>query len=52
MPGCLSDDLASVFEPAVIGNAVFAATGIRLRSIPFTPAKVKDALQPSSTIGR
>lgn len=31
--------------PAAISNAVFDATGVRLRSIPYTPAKVKAALQ-------
>jgi CO/xanthine dehydrogenase Mo-binding subunit len=30
--------------PAAIGNAVFDATGVRLRSVPFTPDKVKAAL--------
>jgi nicotinate dehydrogenase subunit B len=30
--------------PAAISNAVFDATGVRLRSVPFTPAKVKLAL--------
>ena len=30
--------------PAAIGNAVYEATGTRLRSVPFTPAKVKAAL--------
>jgi nicotinate dehydrogenase subunit B len=30
--------------PAAISNAVFAATGVRLRSVPFTPDKVKAAL--------
>jgi CO/xanthine dehydrogenase Mo-binding subunit len=29
---------------AAIGNAVFDATGARLRSVPFTPAKVKAAI--------
>jgi len=29
---------------AAIGNAVFDATGIRLRELPFTPARVKAAL--------
>jgi hypothetical protein len=29
--------------PAAISNAVFEATGRRLRSVPFTPAKVKAA---------
>ena len=31
--------------PAAIGNAVFDATGVRLRRIPFTPERVKAALK-------
>ena len=30
--------------PSAIANAVFDATGVRLRSVPFTPPKVKSAL--------
>jgi CO/xanthine dehydrogenase Mo-binding subunit len=30
--------------PSAIGGAVFEATGVRLRSLPFTPAQVKAAL--------
>jgi CO/xanthine dehydrogenase Mo-binding subunit len=30
--------------PAAIANAVYDATGARLRSVPFTPEKVKAAL--------
>jgi nicotinate dehydrogenase subunit B len=30
--------------PAAIGNAVFDATGVRLRRVPFTPQRVKAAL--------
>jgi CO/xanthine dehydrogenase Mo-binding subunit len=30
--------------PGAIANAVFDATGVRLRSLPFTPDKVKTAL--------
>jgi nicotinate dehydrogenase subunit B len=33
----------TIVAPA-IGNAVFAATGVRLREVPFTPARVKSAL--------
>ena len=33
--------------PSAISNAVFDATGLRLRSIPYTPAKVKAAMQAS-----
>jgi CO/xanthine dehydrogenase Mo-binding subunit len=31
--------------PSAISNAVFDAVGARLRSVPFTPAKVKAATQ-------
>jgi CO/xanthine dehydrogenase Mo-binding subunit len=31
--------------PSAISNAVFDATGVRLRSVPYTPAKVKAALR-------
>ena len=34
--------------PAAIGNAIFDATGARLRSIPFTPEKVQLALKQAS----
>ena len=36
--------------PAALGNAVFDATGVRLREVPFTPDRVKAALalQPSA----
>src|SRR5204862_7883126 len=30
--------------PSAISNAVFDATGVRLRSVPFTPDKVKAAM--------
>jgi CO/xanthine dehydrogenase Mo-binding subunit len=30
--------------PAAIGNAIFDATGVRLRQVPFTPERVKAAL--------
>src|SRR5262249_27542635 len=31
--------------PAAVSNAVFDAVGVRLRSVPFTPARVKAAMQ-------
>jgi CO/xanthine dehydrogenase Mo-binding subunit len=31
--------------PAAISNAVFDAVGVRLRSVPFTPEKVKAAIE-------
>lgn len=33
--------------PAAIGNAVFAATGARIRTLPMTPSRVLDALRNS-----
>src|SRR5579885_10330 len=38
---------AAAVIPSAISNAVFDATGVRLRSIPYTPAKVKAAMQAS-----
>jgi nicotinate dehydrogenase subunit B len=34
--------------PAAIGNAVFDAIGVRLRSVPFTPSKVRAAIAQSA----
>jgi nicotinate dehydrogenase subunit B len=31
--------------PSALSNAVFDSTGVRLRSVPFTPDKVKSALR-------
>jgi CO/xanthine dehydrogenase Mo-binding subunit len=41
-PWGVGEPAASVV-PSAISNAVFDATGVRLRSVPFTPAKVKAA---------
>ena len=38
-------EMALGLVPAAIGNAVFDATGVRLRRVPFTPARVKTALE-------
>ncbi len=37
-------EMALGLVPAAIGNAVFDATGVRLRRVPFTPERVKAAL--------
>ena len=37
-------EMALGLVPAAIGNAVFDATGVRLRRVPFTPQRVKAAL--------
>ena len=31
--------------PAAIANAIFDATGVRLRDVPFTPERVRSALR-------
>ena len=36
---------------AAIGNAIFDATGVRLRQVPFTPERVKAALAEGRTLG-
>ena len=38
--------------PAAIGNAIFDATGVRLRSIPFTPEKVQAALKLATSVSK
>ena len=43
-PSLGAGEPAAVPVPAAIGNAVFDAVGVRMRSVPFTPAKVKAAL--------
>jgi CO/xanthine dehydrogenase Mo-binding subunit len=45
-PWGAGEPAASVI-PSAISNAVFDATGVRLRSIPYTPNKVKTAMQAS-----
>jgi nicotinate dehydrogenase subunit B len=42
-------ELSITAVAAAIGNAVFDATGARLREVPFTPARVKASLQASGT---
>jgi CO/xanthine dehydrogenase Mo-binding subunit len=36
---------AGAVVPSAISNAVFDATGVRLRSAPYTPDKVKAAMR-------
>ena len=36
-------EAAATPVPAALANAVFDATGIRLRTVPFTPERVKSA---------
>ena len=44
-------ETAITLVAAAIGNAVFDATGARLREVPFTPERVKAALgRPKSEV--
>jgi CO/xanthine dehydrogenase Mo-binding subunit len=43
MPVWGAGEMAPTVVPSAISNAVFDATGIRLRSVPFLPSKVKAA---------
>jgi nicotinate dehydrogenase subunit B len=38
----------TVATPAAIANAFFDATGVRLRTAPFTPARVRAALKAAA----
>ena len=37
-------ELSITLTAAALGNAIFDATGARIRAVPFTPERVKDAL--------
>jgi CO/xanthine dehydrogenase Mo-binding subunit len=43
VPAIGAGETAITVVPAAIGNAIFDATGIRLREVPFTADRVKAA---------
>jgi CO/xanthine dehydrogenase Mo-binding subunit len=45
VPATGAGETAITVVPAVLGNAVFNATGIRLREVPFTAERVRTALR-------
>lgn len=47
LPPLGAGEAATAPVAAALGNAIFDATGVRLRSVPFTPERVKAALTPS-----
>jgi CO/xanthine dehydrogenase Mo-binding subunit len=47
VPATGAGETAITVVPAAIGNAIFDATGMRLRQLPFTPDRVKAALSAS-----
>lgn len=44
MPAAGAGETAVTVVAGAIGNAIFDATGVRLRQVPFTPERVKSAL--------
>jgi nicotinate dehydrogenase subunit B len=44
VPATGAGETAITVTPAAIGNAIFDATGARVRELPFTPGRVKGAL--------
>jgi nicotinate dehydrogenase subunit B len=44
VPAIGAGETAITVTPAAIGNAIFDATGGRLRDLPFTPERVSAAL--------
>jgi CO/xanthine dehydrogenase Mo-binding subunit len=44
VPATGAGETAITVVAAAIGNAIFDATGARLRTVPFTPERVKSAL--------
>jgi CO/xanthine dehydrogenase Mo-binding subunit len=49
VPATGAGETAITVVPAAIGNAIFDATGIRLREVPFTAERVRAALLARST---
>jgi nicotinate dehydrogenase subunit B len=45
VPAIGAGETAITVTPAAIGNAIFDATGGRLRGLPFTPQRVSAALR-------
>jgi nicotinate dehydrogenase subunit B len=45
VPATGAGETSITLVPTAIGNAVFNATGARLRDVPFTPARVLAALR-------
>jgi nicotinate dehydrogenase subunit B len=48
VPATGAGETAITVTPAAIGNAIYDATGARLRNLPFTPERVKAALLQSA----
>jgi CO/xanthine dehydrogenase Mo-binding subunit len=51
VPALGAGETSITVTPAAIGNAIFDATGARLRTVPFTPQRVLDALRSANSAG-
>lgn len=51
VPATGAGETSITLVPAAVGNAVFDATGARLRDVPFTPARVLAALRAAGSAG-
>jgi len=49
VPATGAGETAITVVPAALGNAIFDATGVRLREVPFTPDRVRAALLAQRT---
>jgi len=49
VPALGAGETAITVAPAAIGNAIFDATGARMRTLPFTPVRVLAAMRPGET---
>jgi len=52
LPASGAAETPIVVVPAAIANAIFDATGVRMREIPFTPERVLSALKAKPTISQ
>jgi nicotinate dehydrogenase subunit B len=52
LPAAGAAETPIVVVPAAIANAIFDATGVRLREIPFTPERVMNALKTKPTVSQ
>jgi CO/xanthine dehydrogenase Mo-binding subunit len=52
VPAIGAGETAITVTPAAIGNAIFDATGVRLRDLPFTPKRMSAALLEATRGGR
>jgi len=52
VPATGAGETAITVAPAAIGNAIFDATGVRLRDVPFTPERVRTAIEQTKAAAR